>query len=101
MFLLHMRRRNANRGVSRSSYSSINEAKEQSQQWQAWQHAARKVTRVWNEWLAAEAHDESVRYHAYVLALADEEQAAAAIEHSADLAATVTSTDRYVAPSQL
>jgi hypothetical protein len=101
MFSLPRKGRKPNGGVSRSSHPSINEVKERSHQWQAWRQAARKVTRVWNEWLPAGAHDESMRYRAYILALAEEEQAAAAIEQSADLAPTGTSTGRHVAPSQL
>jgi hypothetical protein len=47
--------------------------------WRAWRCAAQKATRAWNEWLAADGHE---RYLCYVSALAEEEQAAAAIERA-------------------
>jgi hypothetical protein len=44
--------------------------------WRAWRSAAQKATRVWNEWLAADRHERPALYRHYVLALAEEEQAA-------------------------
>jgi hypothetical protein len=45
-------------------------------QWRAWRRAAQKATRAWNEWLAADSRERPELYHHYVLALAEEEQAA-------------------------
>jgi hypothetical protein len=49
----------------------------QSAQLHQWRQSARRVTRAWNSWLAADRCDRDARYHAFVSALADEEQAAA------------------------
>ena len=52
-----------------------------------WRRSAQRVTRAWNAWLAAERRDRSVRYRAFVAALAEEERAAAELERMVDLAA--------------
>jgi hypothetical protein len=54
----------------------------------AWREAARKVTRSWNAWLAAERHDRASRYRAFVAALAEEELAAAEVERVSELPET-------------
>ena len=59
---------------------SSNEAQPQTQHVEDWRRSAQKVTRAWNAWLAAEARERSIRYRAYVAALADEELAAARLE---------------------
>jgi hypothetical protein len=42
----------------------------------AWRRAARRVTRAWNEWLAADDGERADRYRRYVVALVEEEHAA-------------------------
>jgi hypothetical protein len=51
----------------------------------AWRFAAQKTTRAWNEWLAADSRERPELYHCYVCALAQEEQAAVAIERAVNL----------------
>jgi hypothetical protein len=53
--------------------------------WRVWRSAAQKATRAWNEWLAADALARPELYRRYVSALAEEEQAAIAIERSVNL----------------
>jgi hypothetical protein len=56
----------------------MNEALEtQPERLEEWRRSAQRVTRAWNSWLAAERRDERALYHTFVLALADEEDAAA------------------------
>ncbi len=50
--------------------------------WEAWRSSAGKVTRTWNEWLAADGHDHERLYRGYLLALTEEERAAAALERA-------------------
>jgi hypothetical protein len=60
-----------------------------------WRLSARRVTRAWNSWLAADRHDRDTHYQRYVAALADEEQAAARIKlitESCDMGGSTTST---------
>ena len=52
---------------------------------QEWRRSARRVTRAWNSWLAAESRDRDVRYRAFVAALGDEERAAAEVERMVEL----------------
>ena len=52
----------------------------QSREWQTWRRAARKVTRAWSEWLAADARHRAASYSCYTSTLAEEERAAAEIE---------------------
>jgi hypothetical protein len=49
-----------------------------------WRRSAQRVTRAWNAWLAAERRDRSLRYHAFVAALAEEDRAAAELERMID-----------------
>lgn len=58
----------------------------QTEQLMQWRRSAQRVTRAWNAWLAAERRDRSVRYRAFVAALAEEERAAAEVERMIDLA---------------
>jgi hypothetical protein len=53
--------------------------------WRAWRSAAQKTTRGWNEWLAADSRERSELFHCFVCALAEEEQAAVAIERAINL----------------
>jgi hypothetical protein len=52
--------------------------------WHIWRCAAQKTARAWNEWLAAGGSERPERYHCYVCALAEEEQAAAELERGSD-----------------
>jgi hypothetical protein len=52
----------------------------QARQWLAWRGCAQRVTRAWNEWLAADSRQRPARYRCYLSALAEEEQAAAEVE---------------------
>lgn len=51
-----------------------------------WPRSAQQVTLAWSAWLAAETRDRSVRYSAFVAALAGEESAAVGLERVIDLA---------------
>jgi hypothetical protein len=44
--------------------------------WEAWRRSAQKVTRAWNEWLAASRRERAEFYGRYLSALAEEERAA-------------------------
>jgi hypothetical protein len=66
----------------------------QSQELQEWRSSARRVARAWNSWLAADRHDRDARYHTFVSALDDEEQAAA------EARAALQSTDMASSPLQ-
>jgi hypothetical protein len=56
--------------------------------WRAWRRSAQNVTRAWKTWLAAEGRQRAEFYRLYVAALAEEERAAARIEHSVNLGAS-------------
>jgi hypothetical protein len=49
---------------------------EEARTWTAWRRSAQKVTRAWNEWLAADHRSPSDRYRRYLSALGEEERAA-------------------------
>lgn len=51
-----------------------------SREWLAWWRSAQRVTRAWNEWLAADGSRRPDVYRRYVSALAAEERAAAELE---------------------
>jgi hypothetical protein len=51
-----------------------------SREWLAWWRSAQKVSRSWNEWLAADNSRRPDIYHRYLSALAAEERAAAELE---------------------
>jgi len=64
------KRHRSHRGASQPSDPVDNEAVEQeSRQWQAWRRSAQKVTRTWNEWLAAERHERAASYTRHISAL--------------------------------
>ena len=73
MFVRSWRRRRIEKAVRRRS--------------REWRRCAQAVGRAWNEWLAADEHQRALRYLAYCDALAEEQQAAAAMEHSVRLKA--------------
>jgi hypothetical protein len=52
----------------------------ETQQLQNRRQSARRVTRTWNAWRAAEGRDRAGRYEAFVAALIEEETAAAEVE---------------------
>jgi hypothetical protein len=59
-------------------------------EWWAWRRAARRVTRAWNEWLAADAGERAERYRRYIFALVEEERAAIELARAINLAAQTT-----------
>ena len=78
--------RRSRRGASQPSDPVGNEAVgQQSREWQAWRLSARKVTRTWNEWLAADGPERDAAYTRHISALTEEERAAAEIELSVKL----------------
>jgi hypothetical protein len=79
-------------GASRPSESVAQEDESrQPLEWRAWRRAARRVTRAWNEWLAADAGERADRYRRYVVALVEEEHAAIELAAASNLAAQTTS----------
>lgn len=63
-----------------SNPSESQPGERQSAQWLAWRRSAQRVTRAWNEWLAADRSDRPDIYRCYLTALAEEERAAAEVE---------------------
>jgi hypothetical protein len=59
-------------------------------EWRAWRRAARRVTRAWNEWLAADGGERAERYRRYIVALVEEERAAIELARAINLAAQTT-----------
>jgi hypothetical protein len=59
-------------------------------EWRAWRRAARRVTRAWNEWLAADDGERADRYRRYVVALVEEEQAAIELARAIKFAVQTT-----------
>jgi hypothetical protein len=51
-----------------------------SREWRAWWRSAQRVSRAWNEWLAADSSRRPDVYRRYLSALAAEERAAAELE---------------------
>jgi hypothetical protein len=89
MFFRPRRRQKSVGGASRPGDPASNQmAERHSEQWDAWRFAAQKAARAWNEWLAADGHERPERYRCYVCALAEEEQAAVAIERTVGRDAT-------------
>ena len=81
MFFGPRKRYRSSRGALQPSDPVGNEAVEQqSREWQAWRQSAQKVTRTWNEWLAAEGRQRAACYMRHISALTEEERAAAEIE---------------------
>ena len=92
----HEPARDVPRVADHSDAGTPETASRQTQLLQDWRRSAQRVTRAWNAWLAAESRDRSVRYGAFLAALADEERAAAEVERTVDLADAgqcVTTTD--------
>jgi hypothetical protein len=89
MFFGSRKRRKSARGVSHPSDTAPSRTAEpEFMQWRAWRCAAQKATRAWNEWLAADGSERPALYRCYVCALAEEEQAAVAIERAVSRGAT-------------
>jgi len=81
MFFGPKKRHRSPRGASQPSDPVGNEAVEQqSREWQAWRLSAQKVTRTWNEWLAADGRQRAASYTRHISALTEEGRAAAEIE---------------------
>ena len=86
MLLGFKKGRRSRRGASQPSDPVGNEAVEQhSREWNAWRRSAQKVTRTWNEWLAADGRERDASYTRHISALTEEERAAAEIELSVKL----------------
>ena len=82
MFFGSRKRRNLGGGASPLGDPARSEAGAfRPPQWLAWRRSAQKVTRTWKEWLAAEGVEGDSLYRRYVSALAEEEQAAAELQH--------------------
>jgi hypothetical protein len=75
-------------------------AEPESVQWRAWRCAAQKATRAWNEWLAADGRERPERYHRYVTALAEEEQAAVEVARGVSLDANARRARDRVSESE-
>ena len=82
------RRKYANDASHPSEPGDSKVGKRQSRQWHAWRRSAQKVTRTWNEWLAADSCDDAEFYRRYTSALDQEERAAVAIERMVSREAT-------------
>jgi len=88
MFFGLMRRHKLTGGASHSIDPAGNEAAYwQSRQWHTWRRSEQKVTRAWNEWLAADGRERPELYRCYISALAEEEQAARELEGTVKLGA--------------
>jgi hypothetical protein len=86
MFLYSRRSQKSVSGASHPSTPTGGEAlQRQARQWQIWRSDASSVTRAWNEWLAGESRDRDRLYGRYTSALAEEERAAAELEHTMNL----------------
>ena len=82
MFFGSRTRRNLGGGASPLGDPARSEAGAfRTPQWLAWRRSAQKVTRTWNEWLAAEGVEGDSLYRRYMAALGEEEQAAAELQH--------------------
>jgi hypothetical protein len=82
--LFRLRRRRSGQDRPRSADDSDAETPgttlRHTQQLQEWRRSAQRVTRAWNDWLAADSHTRAIRYRVFVAALADEERTAAELE---------------------
>jgi hypothetical protein len=80
---------NVIQGIAAIGNANSNQiAERHSEQWDAWRFAAQRAARAWNEWLAAGGRERPELYRCYVCALAEEEQAAVAIERTVSREAT-------------
>ena len=87
-------------GVSQLSAVAADEGGErQARQWQTWRRSTQKVTRAWNEWLAANSRESAELYRRYISALAEEERAAAAIEQTVNLGANAQDPRARIGPT--
>ena len=78
-------------GASRPIGSTAQEDESrQPLEWRAWRRAARRVTRAWNGWLAADDGERAERYRRYVVALV-EEHAAIELARALNFAVQTTS----------
>ena len=81
--MLFGRKKRSRPAVDPSDVSNPGESQpceRESRQWLAWRRSAQRVTRAWNEWLAADRRHRSEIYRSYLTALAEEERAAAEVE---------------------
>jgi hypothetical protein len=100
MFFGPKKRHRRRRGASQPSDPAGNLAVEQqSRQWQAWRLSVQKVTRTWNEWLAADGRQRAASYSSYISALTEEERAAAQIELVAKLGARANDEGARIDPT--
>jgi hypothetical protein len=74
---------------------------QQSRQWQAWRLSAQKVTRTWNEWLAADGHQRAASYSCYISVLTEDGRAAAEIELIVKRGAEAKDTSACTGPDPL
>jgi hypothetical protein len=88
MFFRSRKRQKSGGGASHTSDPASNWAEtSQSRQRDSWRRSAQKVTRAWNEWLAADGRQRPQLFGCYVRALTEEEQATAALERMLHLGA--------------
>jgi hypothetical protein len=86
MFFGSRKRRRSAGGVPHPSDPAASQTSEpEFVPWRAWRCAAQRTTRTWNEWLAADGRERPELYRCYLSALAEEEQAAVAIERAVNL----------------
>lgn len=101
MFFGSRRRRRSAGSVSRPSDPAPSRMTQpEFVQWRAWRCAAQKARRAWNEWLAADRRERPELYRCYVSALAEEEQAALAIEQTVSLEANAQDARDRVSESE-
>lgn len=60
---------------------------DESRHWLIWRQSAQRVTRAWNEWLAADSGRRPGAYRRYLDALVAEQQAAAEMERVLNIGA--------------
>jgi hypothetical protein len=101
MFFGSRKRHKLAGGVSHPSRPADNDAGTRpSRQWETWRRCAQKVTRTWNEWLAAHGRDRAELYRRYISALAEEERAAAGLERAMYRDARAQDADHASPPLQ-
>lgn len=80
------KRRGPEGGASHPSARVATEAQtRRSLEWRSWRRSAQNVTRLWNEWLAADDPVRDECYRRYLSALVEEERAAASLERRVKL----------------
>jgi hypothetical protein len=75
-------------------------AERHSDRWDAWRLASQRVSRAWNEWLAADSRERPGLYQGYVCALVEEERAAVAIERAVSREATARDAREIASESE-